>query len=41
MTKPYSCQNFYLTDWPHKCLKNATDLLLFYGEHFFEFLESE
>ena len=41
MNKPFSCRTFYLTDRRHKCLKNATDLLLFYGEHFREFLESE
>ena len=33
--------NFFLTDWRHKRLKNTIDLLLFYGEHFYGFLESE
>ena len=40
MSKPYFCQNFFLTDWRHKRLKNTIDLLLFYGEHFYEFSES-
>ena len=34
------CQKFFLIDWRHKCLKNAIDLLLFYGECFHEFLKS-
>ena len=41
MNKPYFCRNFFLTDWRHKRLKNTTDLLLFYGEHFYGFSESE
>ena len=41
MNQPYFCQNFYLTDWRHKRLKNTTDLLLFYGKHFYGFLENE
>ena len=41
MNKLYFCRIFFLTDWRHKCLKNTTDLLLFYGEHFNEFSESE
>ena len=40
MNKPYFCRNFYLTNWRHKRLKNAADLLLFYGEHFYRFSES-
>ena len=32
MNKPYFCQNFFLTDWRPKRLKNKIDLLLFYGE---------
>ena len=42
MNKPYFCdQNFSLTDWHHRGLKDTTDLLLFYGEHFCGFSESE
>ena len=41
MNKPYFCRNFSLTDWRHKRIKNTIDLLLFYGEHFYGFLESE
>ena len=41
MNKPYFCRNFFLTDWRHKRLKNIIDLLLFYGEHFYGFLESD
>ena len=41
MNKPYFCRNFFLTDWRHKRLKNKVDLLLFYREHFYGFLESE
>ena len=33
--------NFLLRDWRHKRLKNITDLLLFHGEHFYEFSESD
>ena len=40
MNKPYFCRNVFLTDWRYKRLKNTIDLMLFYGEHFFEFLES-
>ena len=40
MNKPYFCQNFFLTDWCHKRLKNTIDLLLFYEEHFYGFSES-
>ena len=36
MNKPY-----FLIDWRHKRLKNTIDLLLFYGEHFYGFSESE
>ena len=32
---------FFLTDWRHKRLKNTIDLLLFYGEYFYGFSESE
>ena len=31
---------FFLEDWRHKRLKNTIDLLLFYGEHFYGFLQS-
>ena len=40
MNKPYFCRNFSLTDWRHKRIKNTIDLLLFYGEHFYGFLEN-
>ena len=41
MNKPYFCdQNFFLTDWHHKGLKNTTDLL-FCGEPFYGLSESE
>ena len=41
MNKPYFYRNFFLTDWRHKRLKNTIDVLLFYGEHFYEFSESK
>ena len=41
MNKPYFCRNFFLTDWRHKRLKYIIDLLLFYGEHFYGFSESD
>ena len=41
MNKPYFCRNFFLTDLRHKRLKNTIDLLLFCGEHFYGFSESE
>ena len=41
MNKPYLCRNFFLTDWRHKRLKNTIDLLLFYGENFYGFSESD
>ena len=41
MNKPYFCRNFFLIDWRHKRLKNTIDLLLFYGEHFYGFSESD
>ena len=41
MNKPYFCQNFFLIDWRHKRLKNTIDLLLFDGEHFYGFSESD
>ena len=36
-----STEIFFLIDWRHRGLKNAIDLLLFYREHFYGFLESE
>ena len=41
MNKPYFSRIFFLTDWRHKRLKNTIDLLLFYGENFNGFSESE
>ena len=41
MNKSYFCRNFFLIDWCHKRLKNTIDLSLFYGEHFYGFLESD
>ena len=41
MNKPYFSQFFFVTDLRHKRLKNTIDLLLFYGEHFYGFSESE
>ena len=41
MNKPYFCRNFFLIDLCHKRLKNTIDLLLFYGENFYGFSESE
>ena len=41
MNKPYFYRNFFLIDWRHKRLKNTIDLLLFYEEHFYGFLESD
>ena len=42
MNKSYFVSSkFFLTDWRHKRLKNTIDLLLFHGEHFYEFSESE
>ena len=35
-----SAEFFFLTGWCHKRLKNTIDLLLFYGELLYEFLES-
>ena len=32
-----SAEIFFLIDWHHKRLKNAIDLVLFYGEHFYGF----
>ena len=32
---------FFLIDWHHKRLENTIDLLLFYGEHFYGFLEKD
>ena len=40
MHKPYFYRNFFLTYWRHEHLKNTKGLLLFYGEHFYGFLES-
>ena len=39
--KLYFRRNFFLIDWRHKHLKNAIDLFLFYGEHFYGFSESD
>ena len=39
MKKPYFYWVFFLPDWRHKRLKKTTDLLLFYGEHFYWFSE--
>ena len=36
-----SAEIFFLINWRHKRLKNTIDLLLFYGEHFYGFSESE
>ena len=41
MNKSYFCRNFFLTDWRHKRFKNTIDPLLFYGEHFYGFSESD
>ena len=41
MNKPYFCRNFFLIDWRHRPLKNTIYLLLFYGEHFHGFSESD
>ena len=41
MNKPHFCWNFFLIDWRHKSVKNTVDLLLFYGEHSYEFSENE
>ena len=41
MNKPYFYRIFFLTDWRHKCPKNAIGLLLFYGEHLYGFSESD
>ena len=40
MNKLYFCQKTFLTDWRHERLKNTIELLLFYGEYFYGFLES-
>ena len=40
MNKQYFCRNFCLIDWRYKRLKNTTDLLLFYEEHFYGFSKS-
>ena len=38
----YLCsEQFFLIDRVHKGLKNTIDLLLFYGEHFYGFSESD
>ena len=36
-----SAEILFLTEWRHKRLKNTIDLLLFYGEHFYGFAESD
>ena len=41
MNKPYFCRDFFYHRWRDKCLRNTIDLLLFYGEHFYGFLESD
>ena len=41
MNKPFFCRNCFLTDWRYKRLKNTIDLLLFYGEPFHGFSESD
>ena len=33
--------HIFLIDWSHKHLKNLIDLLVFYGEHFYGFSESD
>ena len=38
---PYFCRNIFPIDWRHKRLKNTADLLIFYGEHFYGFSESD
>ena len=40
MNKPSFCRDFFLIDERHKRLANTIGLLLFYGEHFYGFLES-
>ena len=41
MNKLYFCRNIFLVDGRHKHPKNTIDLLLFYGEHFYGFSESD
>ena len=41
MNKPYFCRDFLLIDWRHRRLKSTIDLLLFYGEYFYGFSESD
>ena len=41
MNKPYFCRFIFQIDWRHICPKNTINLLLFYGEHFYGFLESD
>ena len=42
MNKPHFCGNFFFfKDWRHERLKNTIDLLLFCGEHFYGFSESD
>ena len=36
-----SAEIFFAIDWHDKRLKNTTDILLFYGEHFYGFSESD
>ena len=40
MNKPYFSWDLFLIDRRHKRRKNAIDLLLLYGKHFYGFLES-
>ena len=37
----HTSAEFFHIDWCHKCLKNIMALLLFNGEHFYGFSESD
>ena len=37
----HTSAEFFHIDWCHKCLKNIIALLLFHGEHFYGFSESD
>ena len=41
MNMLYFLPRFFPIDWCHKHLKNTIDLLLFNGEHFYGFSESD
>ena len=41
MNKAYFWPIFFLSDWRHERLKKSIDLLLFYGERFYGFLQSD